>query len=82
MSMTKDQVRRASKNCDAAFQIYISEAMETHRLLSSLSDEVSLPDRAQVMEQRIRENEAQIAYVEARSALFDVLTKNMRAPGV
>jgi hypothetical protein len=72
--MTKAQVRKAFQICDAAFQRYIREAVETHRLLSVLSESVALDQRICVMEQRIRENDAQMAYMDSRNALFDVLT--------
>jgi hypothetical protein len=75
MGMTKDQVRKAFEVCDQAFKLYIKEATETHRLLSTLSGDIALVDRVFVIEQRVRENDAQLAYVSARGLLFDVLLK-------
>ena len=42
-------------------------------MLSTLADDISLEERSAIVEQRVRENDAQVTYLETRHTLFDVL---------
>jgi len=72
-ALTPEEVKKAFDVCDAAFQRYIKEATQTHKMLSSLLGVVSVEQRLAVNDQRVRENDAQFVYIEARNALFEVL---------
>jgi hypothetical protein len=73
--MTQEEAGRASLACEAAFCRYVEVAAKTHRMLSDLSGYVTLDHRVAIIEQRLRENDADKIYMEAREALFGVIAR-------
>jgi hypothetical protein len=70
--MDRDQFRRAHEDCGVALERYVVEAREMCEMLGGCSlDPMPLANRMKLATQRARENEAQMAYLEARQRLFD-----------
>ena len=67
----REGVKKLHRECTAALDKYLKEGYEMCRILSAIEDHpVSHERREAIIRQRVKENEAQLAYDSARQALF------------